>query len=306
MKILGILLILNGIAVSSWWVTSQGTHKGTVVTLCLVAVFAGLALVLSDRITELSVKGVGTIKAAAQQAESDASTVSDLKKRVESQSATVDLVAQQAKKAEELSQEASEKNEKAEAKLKTLDEAIAKASKTLESLESVTEYTKTVVAAQNDDREAFDTLEAWSKDKSHPFSEEAGQAWSTVFESHNKPFSTSGFTVPWNEGFDPSVLTLPQLASQYATAPPQLKPALLEYIWKRNDIPQIDRLDFMMNIMKTDDSLTAVEYAGRHFTSGTKQKIKPMAVEYLDNWWKEHRSEFKDEKSNNDRVRAAP
>lgn len=97
MKLIGILLILNSIAVSSYWITTHGTHKGAVLTLCFLAVFAGFALVLSDRITELSVKGVGTIRAAAEQASSDAKAISDIKTRIEAQSATVDLVADRAK-----------------------------------------------------------------------------------------------------------------------------------------------------------------------------------------------------------------
>jgi hypothetical protein len=105
---------------------------------------------------------------------------------------------------------------------------------------------------------------------------------------------TSNFTIPWIEGFDPSKLSLPLLAQQYQRAPATslLKPALLEYIWKRDDIPKVDRLDFMIDVMKNDSSLTAVEYAGRHFTSGTELTIKPLAVEYLVEWWKNHRHEF--------------
>jgi len=33
------------------------------------------------------------------------------------------------------------------------------------------------------------------------------------------------------------------------------------------------------------------------FTAGTKQKIKPLAVEYLSKWWKEHRHEFVEQDS---------
>jgi seryl-tRNA synthetase len=298
MKLIGILLVLNGIALTAWWVTTNGTHKASVITVCTIAVFAGLALILQDRITELTVKGVGSIKAAVEKAESDAEAIDSLKSRVESQSATVDLVAQEASKAKKLSEEVAKKNERAEKKLDTLDESIAKAKSTLSSLESVTEYTMTVVAAQNDDRKAFDKLKAWSEDKNHPFRERAQQAWTSVFESHNKPYSVSGFKVPWVEGFDPSKLSLHDLANQYWNAPAQLKPALLEYIWNRNDLPKIDRLDFLMKVMETDESLNAVEYAGRHFTSGTEQKIKPLAVDYLSKWWKEHRGEFKEDKPN--------
>jgi len=293
MKLIGILLVLNSIALTAWWVTTQGSYKAAVITLCFLTVFAGLALILQERITELTVKGVGTIKTAVQQVTLDVQTVAELKERVENQSATVDLVAKEASKAKALSEEVAENNERAEEKLETLDKAITKANITLDGLEAVTEFTMTVVAAQNDDRKAFDKLKILAEDKAYRFSGRAQQAWNTIFEEHSKPYFASGFKVPWGEGFDPSKLTLPELAQQYQHVPAQLKPALLEYIWNRNDIPKIDRLDFMMNVMKTDSSLTAVEYAGRHFTSGTNQKIKPLAVEHLSNWWREHRQEFK-------------
>ena len=104
----------------------------------------------------------------------------------------------------------------------------------------------------------------------------------------------TGFTVNWKEGFDPSKLSFPDLAKEFHKVPVQTKTAFLEYIWNRNDIPKVDRLDFMIDVMKHDQSLTAAEYAGRHFTSGTGQKIKPMAIEYLAVWWEKHRSEFQE------------
>jgi chromosome segregation ATPase len=187
MKLIGILLVLNSIALTAWWITSQNNHKPMVITLCLIAVFAGLVLIFQDRITELTVKGVGTIKAATDQVQTDAKTVADLKERVENQSATVNLVAKEASKAKEISEEVADKNRQAEEKLNILDEAITKATATLANLDAATEFTMTVVAAQNDDRNAYDTLKKWSEDKKNPFSSRAAQAWSTIFESHNEP-----------------------------------------------------------------------------------------------------------------------
>lgn len=292
MKLIGILLILISITFAAWHITTKSTHNYFIITLCLISVFAGLALILQDRATELTVKGIGTIKAATQQAQSDAKTIAELTERVENQSAIVALVAKDASKAKEISEEVADKNRRAEEKLNTLDEAITKANTALADLETATEFTMTVVAAQNDDRKAFDKLKEWSKEKNYRFSSRAAQAWNTIFENHNKPFFFSDLTVPWIEGIVPSNLSLPELAKQYRKAPTQLKPALLEYIWKRDDIPKIERLDFMMYVIKHDSSLTAVEYAGRHFTSGTNQKIKPMAVEYLADWWEKHKQEF--------------
>ena len=295
MNLIGILLVLISIAFTVYWVTSHGSHKGTIVTLCFLTVFAGLALILQERITELDIKGVGTIKEAVQQITSDAKSVAELKKRVENQSATVDLAAKEASNAKALFEEVADKNKRAEDKLGKLDKAIDKAHTTLEELEATTEFTMAVVAAQNDDRKAFDKLKLWAEDKAYRFSGRAQQAWNSILEEHSKPFFAGGFQVPWTEGFDPSKLTLPELSQQYQHSPAHLKPALLEYIWNRDDISKIDRLDFMLNVMQKDSSLTAVEYAGRYFISGTDQKkIKPLDVEYLGNWWREHRQEFKE------------
>lgn len=292
MKWIGILLILSSIVWTTWWITTHDNYKVALFSLCLIAIFVGLVLIFQDRVTELTVKGVGTIKAVTQQVQSDAKAVAELKERVENQSATVDLIAKEASKAKEISEEVADKNKLAEEKLDTLNKTIAKANDALADIDAETEFIKIVIAAQNDDRKAFDKLKEWSEEKNHRFLSRAAQAWNTIFENHNKPYSISGFKVPWSENFDPSKLSLPELAQQYRGAPAQLKPALLEYIWKRDDIPKIDRLDFMMEVMNDDSSLTAVEYAGRHFTSGTNQKIKPMAVEYLSDWWENHRKEF--------------
>lgn len=100
------------------------------------------------------------------------------------------------------------KIQQAELKLTILDNGIQKAIKALTDLNFISEFTMTVSAAQNDDRKAFDKLEQWSKDNNYPFSEKAGQAWQTIFESHNEPTFNSNFTIPWNKNIDPSKLKI--------------------------------------------------------------------------------------------------
>jgi hypothetical protein len=106
----------------------------------------------------------------------------------------------------------------------------------------------------------------------------------------------SGFQVPWKEGVDPATLSFEDLKGAYDASPSPLRPALLEYVWKRNDIPKINRTDFMIHVMKKDPSLNAVEYAGRHFSEGAGLQIKPMTIEYFEDWWAKHRQEFIDKK----------
>ena len=95
-KLFGSLIIINSIIVGFWLLTSTQAHKVGVLSICALAIFAGCILMLQDRAIEITVKGVGKIKAAAEQATSDANAIAEIKERIEAQSATVDLVAEKA------------------------------------------------------------------------------------------------------------------------------------------------------------------------------------------------------------------
>lgn len=161
----------------------------------------------------------------------------------------------------------------------------------LDDLDEVSEFTMTVVAAQNDDRIAYDKIQEWAKNNNYRFSSEADQAWIAIYESHNNQMYTKG-DVPWDAGVDPSKFSLSDLDRQYQSLHVQLKPNFLEYIWTRNDISEFDRLEFMINVIKTDPSLKAVEYAGRIFARGTKQGIKALSVDHFLEWWELHKDEL--------------
>jgi hypothetical protein len=304
LKVLGVALVIFGVAFPVWRLArkkgrSNQPHHGWTVLTGFLAVFAGLVLTMADRITELTVQGIGTIHAVTEQAISDAQTVSsikiqveEIKAQVEHGRATVDIVATEAVKAKEVSELVNAQSKDAAQKLEKLNLAITSANDALQRLQEEEQFQTLILAAQNDDRPSFDKLKKIAEDKDSKFNTLAGQAWVTISEAHSGPMFLSGFTVPWSPGVEASKLLLPELSAYYKATPSQLKPAVLEYIWKRDDIPKLARLDFMMEIMKTDTSLTAAEYAGRYFTQGTDQKIKAMALEYLSQWWNEHRQEF--------------
>lgn len=293
MKLLGILLIINALAITGWHAANTTGNK-TVIVVCLIAVFAGIVLTFQDRITELTIKGVGSLKAATKEAESKLEEIEAIRKRVEAQGATIDLVAKDASEARSLTEEIKLRSEQVEKKMTEVDGALARAEEKATELASILEFTNTVVAAQNDDRTAFDKLKGWAETPSFPYKEAALQAYTKIMDDHSQGMYNSGFTIPWRDGFDPSLLDLNALRSQYASAPRQLKPAFLEYIWNRVDFAKRDKMDFLMDVMLTDRSLTAVEYAGRHFTQGADLKIKPVAVDYLRKWWSENRDNFKE------------
>lgn len=289
-KFLGTLLIVNSVIVAAWLAHDGRATKTSVMVVALVGVFGGAILLMASRITELSVKGVGSIKVAADKAASDAEAIAQLRTRIEAQSATVDLVAASANEAKRLAEETAAKNAEAARSLAETDDALARATAGIAELEAVTEFTQIVVAAQNDDRRAFDRLHSLAQDARSPFRARALQAWTTVFEEHSKPFFVSGFTIPWLPNIDPSHLPLAVLARDYWAAPAQLRPALLEFIASRNDFSKQDRLNFLLEVLERDESLRAVEYAGRFFGQLSGAGLKPMAVDAFKDWWSKNRS----------------
>jgi len=294
LKLIGALLIINALFITAWWVMGEHLHKGWAFTLCLSAIFVGSFLVLQERVTELTVKGIGTIKSAAEQASADANLIADLKSRVEAQSATVNLVAKEAADAKQLVNDLSEKNIKAEEKLTQLDMAINYGNLAVKELQLYTQFNTTVLAAQNDNRPAYDKLWNWSEDSSFPFQSAAAQAAQTIMDQHAPQIVRAGFKVSWNEGVDPQQLSLNELWQALISAPPHIRLGILEFVWvKRTDISKRDRLQFLVDVLKNDESLQVVEYAGRYFAQGTEDKLKPIAIKAHLKWWEDNKETIK-------------
>lgn len=265
MKLIGILLILNGIAISSWWIATQGTHKGTVLTLTFLAVFAGLALVISDRITELTVKGVGTIKAAAQKATLDAQAVADLRKRIEEQNAK-------------------------------LDKDIEEVNTTLVKLKTLAEFTDTVTKAKNEIGQEFDRLAIWANDPNYPHRLDAKQAWAAIMDEHTVIRSVSHTWPPsWASERDPSKDNLTNLKKIFssATVPNRIK--ILDYIWDRKDFSKYERMAFLYDVLTEDDDLRVRYKAGDRFKQWPNLTAHPLDKEQFVEWWEKNKEKIRNE-----------
>ncbi len=243
-QLIGFLIAFNSFIITFWWVATGHSNKAAVITLCLITVFFSIFLIIKDRATEITIKGIGSIKAATDQAVLDAKQIKDIRERMEAQSATVEVVAKHASEAKKLSEEAKDlsaeakslskdleqKNEVADKKLQDIDESIKKSTGILSELQSLSKFTSTVIEAQDNNRKAFDQINIWAKDETNLFSSRAQQAYNTIMDEHSKPYFMSGTTVPWQDGVDPTKLTLQNLRGIYNSAPIYLKPALIEYI----------------------------------------------------------------------------
>lgn len=267
-------------------------HRGEHQAAFVVGIL-GCAMIISPRITSLPTP-FGAVQAAAKQALVDAGDIAALKTQAQTQTATINLVADEATKAKALSEAVAKQVTEAQDKLTALNAALSTAQSALDKTKQDEDFTMTVLAAQNDDRKSYDKLRAIAEDARSSFSSLATKAWLSVTRAHTSSFYNSGFTFPWNKNIDPAKLDLGQLTDGYRTIPSYLRPALLEYIENRKDISKQSRLDFFMKVITSDDSLTAEEYAGRYFIalSGQPTVSNPMNADGLSSWWKEHRKDF--------------
>ena len=257
----GVLLIfgsiIGGIALT------RGRRKAAwkpAVAFASMGVLAGIVMILQERATEISIAGVGKIKAAAAQATKDASEVAELRSRIERHSREL---------------------EESVAKVGQLEAALETAMRLTKELEARSAFEATVMAAEHDDRPSFDELARIAADKTSPLANAAEAAWISVLDRHAQPMYASGFSVSWKPGVDPAKLDLRALEKAYKEAPIAMRVGLIEYIWNRADIGKADRMEFLVSVIRTDSSLRAVEYAGRFYSDASGLKLKPLAADHF-------------------------
>ena len=296
MKVIGFVIILIALFFIGWWVLTDHQHKQWALTLCIMAIFTGIFMILQDRAIEISLKGIGTIKAAAQQAATDAEAIANLKKRVETQSATVDLVAKSANDASELVNKLQEKSEITDNKLTQLDDATQDALNALQGMERATDFATTLLAAQNDNWIAFDQLRKWADDKTFPLSEIAGNAYVKIRVSYGSVIEPGYLNINWSPGIDPSKLSQVEFTKSYLKLSPIYHAHLVHVVCGRTDIPKKERMTFLVHVLKSSNSLTAKEYAAKFFVQAAGDinlKWQPFNLVVLLNWWEKHKDEIK-------------
>lgn len=156
-------------------------------------------------------------------------------------------------------------------------------------LNNINDFTMTVLAAQNDDRLAFDKLQSWMINKEYEFQKLAQNAWIQTIEDHNPAGYKSGYKANWPDNVDPSKLTLKQISEHFKKQNKFNQLGIILYINKRSDIPKKDKIAFFVEVLNTNTSLTVVEYAGRFIIKLGNIKFAPLAIQQITDWWEENK-----------------
>ena len=272
---LGIIIMVIGLLFPIYWFIFHDKFYKTIIFFSSIVMLVGLALLFNENITEFTINGVGTIKTAVEQAQTDAQEIADIKERIWNQSATIDIVSDRALKAE--------------VDLDLLDSTINMANIKIGEVDEISNFSLLLLAAQNDNRLAFDSLRFLSEDKIFPFQALAFQAYMDIMNNHFAQNPEYNQYIPWDDDIDPKQLTMDELYEVYYRTYDSARPALIEYIWKRTDIPKIDRMDFLIYVMENDISLKAVEFAGRNFSKESNKNYYYLATYRFIDWWEENR-----------------
>ena len=171
---ISVFIIANTMVGAAIWLFRGYTPTWPFVSLVVLFLIIGVVVLLGDRVTEFNLGKIGSIKAAAKQAQIDASEVAAIREKVENQRAVIDVVAKEASEGKKLYETLSAENKQAEEKIASLKSTVENASQELTKLQTLSEFNSTVVAAQSDDRRAYDKLLRWANDKAYPNAESRG------------------------------------------------------------------------------------------------------------------------------------
>ncbi len=129
-------------------------------------------------------------------------------------------------------------------------------------LRGLSDFMLLELRAKNDDRKAFESLLALSRDRSHEYREIASQAVSQVFilvTSLNVQDPSLGN----REAAPAAYLSLEQFKAAYGEAVPLNRPRLLSELWASQQFTEAQKTAFLIDVIRNDTSLRALAWACR-------------------------------------------
>ncbi|MBU0547861.1 MAG: hypothetical protein KJ710_02815 [Candidatus Omnitrophica bacterium] len=297
MRLLGFLMIGNAFIITFYCLFNGIQNKTLVISSCILLIVVGIAFVFQDRAIEITFGNIATIKTAAKQAAIDAKTVSDLKERVESQSATVDLVAKSSKETREIMEEVAQKNKILGGKVEDLNNLTSKVTDKLKELEMITEFSRVATEAQNDNRYAFDKLVLWYDDKSFSTMRKLISNIVIKIRTDYAGVLDQGYLkFDWPKNVDSNKISLSDFEVIYRSSASLYHAYLVNFIQNRNDISKENKMRFFITVVEKDESLNATNYAGKFFAQAAGINWLPFNIEPLLNWWKQNKDKAENSK----------
>ncbi|MCD4776148.1 MAG: hypothetical protein K8S15_08900 [Candidatus Aegiribacteria sp.] len=200
-------------------------------------------------------------------------------------------MAKSANKAHGLVDEFTKKSKATDEKLSQVDKMTQQAHTALKNIETATEFATVLLAAQNDNWKAFDQLREFSEDKSFPLRKVAANAYVSIQISYGSPIRPGYLNMNLVSCIDPSELSLSQLEQTYLELDPINHAHLVHVVCGRYNLSKKDKMAFLVDVLKTSNSITARYYAADFFlkaAADSQLKWQPFQIDPLLSWWEQH------------------
>jgi hypothetical protein len=284
---IGTIIIFAALLIFIVTLTSEKLREHLKLILSMATVFGclGFGIIFQDRLIEIPIPGVGTVKTATRETVENAKFVKETRDTVAVQSHTIGLIA---KRAEDIDRELNQKLLLAEERLQILNDEQKKASDILEIIKSEQDFISLVYRAQSYDVQAFHVLKKLALEGTK-FSDEANRVvkdvetrlsnenlWLLVFTpqetkgvyQYSGPFATEEIQEAIDAGFLDSVLDY--ISGRKFTF---FMNHLVEATMAENDLYRQTR------IMRTISSIAG-------------EKFYPWNIEQFKEWWNANRKNY--------------
>jgi len=169
--------------------------------------------------------------------------------------------------------------------ISTLTTLVSRANATLDSVQSQENIIALITKVDHDDRPAFDQLLAIAKDPTSPYTSIASEVVVTLVSNSGMELE---YTPPWEAlgVTNPDSLSLDDLKKLYSKQlRSDFKKAFISYIWTNAKFKKYDRMEFLMSVIKTDQSITTVIHAMELSDADTKIKQNMLNYPAYLAWW---------------------
>jgi len=111
--------------------------------------------------------------------------------------------------------------------------------------------------------------------------------YETIRRAYKERIQIAWLSIEWQEGIYPSKFSLSDFKTCLSSLEPRYHAALVDLLWKREDIFKKDKMIFLVDVLNTSNSLNAKDYAGKLLANEMGLKWDPfMYIPLLENWEK--------------------
>jgi DNA/RNA endonuclease YhcR with UshA esterase domain len=173
-----------------------------------------------------------------------------------------------------------------------LQAVLVNAKETLKRLDEQSDFILTVLAAEADDRGAYEKLIEWSENPDFKFRDQAFKAVEEVQISHvtsvfnDRPY----MKFDWIDGDNHDSWNMNQIEARWQAVSPELARAYLEFVWGATNINKEQKLAFVHSVLTNSrNSLQAADRAAHLLSEELKAKYNPPFIyDDIENKWQEY------------------